>query len=153
MNTRPKTATAGYETPAYSAENACSVHVFASSTTTEMVAIRMALERFRTLDHPSLAVFLTDSRSVRLQLSNPDQAELLTREVGQLCRAVEDKGWALAVYIITSLAKNTQMVWLHLPMLLLFIWNALVLRELSSAKMCSTTTHILELLVARCQIL
>lgn len=67
VNTRIKTATAAYAILALNLEHAGRLHVLALSTTTELVAIRMALEHLRTLYHPSLVVLLTNSCSALLQ--------------------------------------------------------------------------------------
>lgn len=54
-----KTAIPDYVIPAFNAEHAGRLLVFESTMITELVAIGVALQHLRTLDHPSPAVLLT----------------------------------------------------------------------------------------------
>lgn len=63
VTARTKTAIAAYAMPVCNVMHSGRLHVFTMSRTTALVAIKMALEYLRTLDHPHCVVLLTDSRS------------------------------------------------------------------------------------------
>lgn len=81
VSTRTKRSGATYVIPPFNVEHAGRLHVFGSWTTTELVAIRRALEHLRTFDYPSPMVLQGDSRSTFLQLYKLDQTGLPAREV------------------------------------------------------------------------
>lgn len=93
-----ETAAAAYVITAFNIDHIGCLHGFVSSRTTKLVAIRMSLVHRGTLDRHSTAVILTNLPSALLQFSGLDQAELPAREFGQLCRAMESEGWALALH-------------------------------------------------------
>lgn len=81
LNARTKTATGGYEIPVFHVEHAGRLYVFALLTTTELVAIRIAVEHLQTLKPPSLVVRLTDSCSALLQDRNWTKPDFLWRKL------------------------------------------------------------------------
>lgn len=102
VNEAKNSATAAAIIPALGYEWKGRLSFNTTSTTAELAAIQAALQHLLTLQNPSEAVILTDSRGALLQLQKEDEAGCLGRNIACLCCQAETVGWVLSLQWIPS---------------------------------------------------